>query len=190
MPVRTLRPVLFTAAVVAALLPTLPAGAATPAGPPVVLHSGMVTRQDVAPQSNCERDTVVEPDVAVSPLNRNVAIAAAHDCRFANGGAVDISVAWTHNGGATWHHFPAPDVTRATGGNWDRASDPVVAFGPGGTAYLSILVFDTAPCPNSPSGVVVLTSRNGGMTWSKPHLAHYSATCQVSDDKNWLIVDN
>ena len=42
--------------------------------------------------------------------------------------------------GATWHHKPVPGITKAAGGTWDRASDPVVAFGPDGTAYLSVLV--------------------------------------------------
>ncbi|MDQ1411824.1 MAG: hypothetical protein QOE07_412, partial [Acidimicrobiaceae bacterium] len=119
------------------------AGAAPP-GPPVILHVGQVTAQDVAPQPGSEPDTVVEPDVAVSPVDRNVAIAAAHDGRFPNGGAVDISIAWTHDGGGTWHHSPVQGITAATGGPYERASDPVVAFGPDGTAYLSVLLIDIA----------------------------------------------
>jgi len=59
----------------------------------VVIHQGVVTRQDVESQAGSETDTVVEPDVAVSPVNKNIAIAAAHDSRFPDGGAVAISVA-------------------------------------------------------------------------------------------------
>jgi hypothetical protein len=158
------------------------------AGSPVVMHTGVVTRQDIPSRSYSEPDTVVEPDEAVSPLDRNVAIAAAHDSRFPDGGAVDISVAWTHDGGATWHHNPVRGVTKAAGGVWDRASDPVVAFGPDGTAYLSILAF-SAP-PHCPTAVVVLRSRDGGMTWSQPFYVHRSSTCSYSDDKNWIVVDN
>ena len=44
-----------------------PTGAADPPGTPVVLHSGQVTRQDVAVPAGSEPDTVVEPDVAVNP---------------------------------------------------------------------------------------------------------------------------
>ncbi|MDQ1365471.1 MAG: hypothetical protein QOK20_25 [Acidimicrobiaceae bacterium] len=162
------------------------AGAAPP-GPPVILHVGQVTAQDVAPQPGSEPDTVVEPDVAVSPVDRNVAIAAAHDGRFPNGGAVDISIAWTHDGGGTWHHSPVQGITAATGGPYERASDPVVAFGPDGTAYLSVLLIDIASCP---SAVAVLRSIDGGQTWSAPLYAHQSTTCDYSDDKNWLVVDN
>lgn len=154
---------------------------------PVVIHQGQVTRQDIASQPGSEPDTVVEPDVAVSPTNSNVAIAAAHDSRFSDGGAVDISVAWTANAGKSWHHMPVRGITTARGGPYDRASDPVVAFGPDGTAYLSVLPFDVTRCP---SAVAVLRSKDGGRTWSRPFYAHRSSSCNYSDDKNWIVVDN
>lgn len=178
-------------AVAAALgVPALPAVASAAPGPLAVQHSGLVTRQDVASQPGSEADTVVEPDVAVDPTDPQVAIAAAHDSRFADGGAVAISVAWTDDGGATWHHRPAPGLTKAAGGSYDRASDPVVAFGADGTAYLSALVFDNSSvCASNPTAVLVLTSSDGGRTWSRPHTVHRSTTCSVSDDKNWLVVD-
>jgi hypothetical protein len=186
--VRRLRTVVLAAtAGAAAVLPATTASAAP--APLPVQHSGVVTRQDVPAQPGSEPDTVTEPDVAVDPARPDVAIAAAHDSRFPDGGAVDISVAWTADGGGTWHHDAAPGITRADGGSYDRASDPVVAFGPDGTAYLSVLVFDVDPCPDSASAVLVLTSSDGGRTWSRPHVAHRSASCRVSDDKNWLVVD-
>jgi len=134
-----------------------------------------------------EPDTLVEPDVAVSPVNPDLAVAVAHDGRYPDGGAVGIEHAWTHDGGATWHHAPLPGVTVTTGGEaaWARASDPVVAYGPDGAAYVSTLVFDTG-CN---SGVLVSKSVDGGRTFGKPVVAHRSATCDVSDDKNWLVVD-
>src|SRR5579875_1405465 len=113
-------PVLLLTAVAAGIA-TAPAATAVAPGPPVVLRSGTVTRQDVPTQPGCERDTVVEPDVAVSPTDPDVAVAAAHDCRFPDGGAVSISVAYTDDGGATWHHRPVPGVTTANGGAFDRA---------------------------------------------------------------------
>jgi hypothetical protein len=152
----------------------------------VVLHHGVVTRQDIATRGGSEADTVVEPDVAVSPRDRDVAIAVAHDSRFADGGAVTISVAWTRDAGASWHHKPVQGITAATGGRYERASDPVVDFGPDGTAYLSVLVFDVTTCP---SAVAVLRSVDGGRTWSRPSYAHRSSSCDYSDDKNWLVVD-
>ena len=158
---------------------------ATGTGPPAVLHVGQIARQNVAPRGNCEPDTLVEPDVAVSPFNSNIQIAVAHDCRFANGGAVTIAYAWTHDGGAHWHNAAVPGLTRGHGGVWARASDPVVAFGPDGSVYISSLVIDLT-CPG---GVAVSRSVNGGETFGKPVLAHVSKVCTFSDDKNWLVVD-
>jgi hypothetical protein len=175
------------AAVSAVLLATAPAGAAEPAAhPPTVLHVGQIDEQDIAPQPGSEPDTLVEPDIAVSPRDPRVAVAVAHDGRFPDGGAVDISYAWTHDGGRTWHHAPVPGITTAVGGIWDRASDPVLAFGPDGTLYLSVLAFDNT-CP---SGVTVSRSTDGGRTFGAPVTVHSSQTCDVSDDKNWLVVDN
>ncbi|MGH8859982.1 MAG: sialidase family protein [Jatrophihabitantaceae bacterium] len=170
----------------AATLAALAAPAVAASDPPVVVHEGQVTRQDVTNQPGSEPDTVVEPDVAVSPLDHNVAIAAAHDSRFPDGGAVGISSAWTADGGETWHHKTVRGITKATGGSYDRGSDPVVAFGPDGTAYLSVLLIDATTCP---SAVAVLRSSDGGRTWSEPFYAHKSASCNYSDDKNWLVVD-
>ena len=178
--------VLALFATVLATLGLTSAALADPPGTPVVLHSGQVTRQDVASEPGSEPDTVVEPDVAVNPTDSSNAIAVAHDSRYPNGGAVGISVAWTYDGGATWNHRPVPGITKATGGTWDRASDPVVAFAADGTAYLSVLEI-SLQCP---SAVTVLVSHDGGATWSRPYYAHRSSVCTYSDDKNWIVVDN
>lgn len=161
------------------------AQAAVPHGP-AVLHVGQIARQDVASRPRSEPDTLVEPDVAVDPYRPNVAVAVAHDSRFPDGGAVDISYSWTHDGGRSWQHAPVPGLTTAVGGQWPRASDPVLAFGPDGSVYLSALVFDPYRCP---TGVAVLRSTDGGASWGRPVLVDHRTTCRVDDDKNWIVVD-
>ena len=151
-----------------------------------LLHVGQIDQQDIAPQPGSEPDTLVEPDIEVSPTNPDWAVAAAHDGRYPDGGAVDISYAWTHDGGKTWHHAPVPGITKAAGGVWDRASDPVIAWGPDGSVYLSILPVSV----DCPSGVTVSRSADGGKTFGPPVLVHYSDSCNYSDDKNWLVIDN
>lgn len=168
-----------------AALAAAPPGLATGAKLPAVLHVGQIARQNVPPRGGCEPDTLVEPDVAVSPFNPQIQVAVAHDCRFATGGAVDIAYAWTHDGGAHWQNAAMPGLTKAVGGLWDRASDPVVAFGPDGSVYVSALVFDNG-CP---TGVTVSRSVNGGATFGAPMQVQKSTTCAYSDDKNWLVVD-
>lgn len=159
---------------------------AAPPGPPSVLHVGQIAAQDVPPLPGSEPDTLVEPDVGVSPLNSDVAVAVSHDGRYPDGGAVGIEYAWTHDGGASWQHRPLPGVTTTTGGSlWTRASDPVVAFDPLGAVYVSTLVFN-AGCD---TGVLVSKSTDDGQTFAAPVVAHRSSDCAVSDDKNWLVVD-
>ncbi|RZS91825.1 hypothetical protein EV189_1077 [Motilibacter rhizosphaerae] len=186
-PARRLLP---RAAVAAAALATLAvpgtAWAAAP-GPLSLTTASQVAEQDVPALPGSEPDTLVEPDVAVSPVDPQVAVAVAHDGRYPDGGAVGISYAWTADGGRHWEHHPLPGITATTGGPavWERASDPVVAFDSDGTVYVSVLVFDSG-CD---SGVLVSRSTDGGRTFGAPVTAHQSSTCAVSDDKNWLVVD-
>ncbi len=176
---------------VAIMLPLVwaaPAASAGTASSPSVLSVAQIDRQDIAPQPTSEPDTLVEPDVAVSPVDSHVAVAVAHDGRFSNGGAVDISYAWTRDGSVTWQHAPVPGLTKAVGGSYDRASDPVVQYASDGTAYLSTLLF-AAP-PGCPTAVAVSRSSDGGATWGPPVLVHRSASCDYSDDKDWLVIDS
>jgi hypothetical protein len=178
-----------TAAVAAATAVALAPGAAAdqPQGAArfPVLHVGQIAEQDIPSQPGSEPDTLVEPDIAVSPTDPRIAVAVAHDGRFPNGGAVDISYSWTHDGGRHWQHAPMPGLTVANGGVWARVSDPVAAFGPDGSVYISTLLFG-ADCP---SAVGVSRSTDGGRTFGPPVLADFSDTCAFSNDKNWLVVD-
>ncbi|HZC73471.1 MAG TPA: sialidase family protein [Jatrophihabitans sp.] len=160
--------------------------AAGPSDQPVVVHVGRIDKQDIASASHCEPDTLAEPDVAVSPTDPNIAVAVAHDCRLPTAGAVGISYAWTHDGGQNWQHAPLPGITQAAGGVWARASDPVVAFGPDGSVYISVLDISSG-CRTA---VSVSRSTDGGVTFGAPVLAQRNKTCRHGDDKNFLIVDN
>ncbi len=177
--------IVITTAALATVVAAAPAVAATTPHL-TVLSVGQIAQQDIPPESYSEPDTLVEPDVAVSPTKPDWAVAVAHDGRYPDGGAVDITYAWTHDGGKTWHHQPVQGITKSAGGTWDRASDPIVAWGPDGSVYLSILPVNL----DCQSGVYVVRSTNGGQTFGAPVLAHYSDTCNYSDDKNYLVVDN
>jgi hypothetical protein len=178
-------PIVITTAALATVVAAAPAVAATTPHL-TVLHVGQIAQQDIPPESYSEPDTLVEPDVAVSPINPDWAVAVAHDGRYPDGGAVDITYAWTHDGGKIWHHQPVQGITKSAGGTWDRASDPIVAWGPDGSVYLSILPVNL----DCQSGVYVTRSTDGGKTFGTPVLAHYSASCNYSDDKNYLAIDN
>jgi hypothetical protein len=157
--------------------------ASAAAGNPVVLHVGLVARQDVGSQPQLQNDTMVEPDVAVSPVDPRIAVAVAQDGRFSNGDAADISYSWTHDAGAHWHQAPMPGLTRTVGGTYDRATDPVVAFGPDGSVYVSDLLY-ASDCRNA---IAVSRSTDGGRTFAPPVYAQRVRDC--SDDKDWIVAD-
>jgi hypothetical protein len=84
----------------AVLATVLALSTAATAFPPraVLTHQGQVTRQGIASRAGSETDTVVEPDVAVDPLNANIAVAAAHDSRYADGGVAPQARPRNHQG--------------------------------------------------------------------------------------------
>jgi hypothetical protein len=165
-----------------------PPAVAAPAQTQAAVTVRQAATQDVPPAPGSEADTLVEPDIAASPLDPRIAVTVAHDGRYPDGGAVGITHAWTRDGGLTWRHAPVPFITTAAGGRWDRASDPVLAFGPGGDVYLSTLAFNSS-ATDCRSVVLVSRSVDGGATFAPPSTAQYTDDCDLFNDKNWLTVD-
>lgn len=155
---------------------------------PTVSALRQAAQQDVPPAEGSEADTLVEPDLAASPLNPLIAVTVAHDGRYPDGGAVGITHAWTRDGGRSWRHAPVPFITTAAGGVWDRASDPVLAFGPAGDVYLSTIAFNSS-ATDCRSVVLVSRSTDGGATFAPPATAQATNDCNIFNDKNWLAVD-
>src|SRR3954451_15374614 len=89
------------------------AAPATASTGPRVIHLGVIDRQDVPSTSASEADTVAEPDVAVSPLDAKIAVAAVQGGRLPLSGSLAVSVTWTHDGGRTWTHAPLPKLTKS-----------------------------------------------------------------------------
>jgi len=56
-----------------------------------VLHLGQIAEQDIAPDSYSEPDTLVEARHRGLADQPGLGVAAAHDGRYPDGGAVDIS---------------------------------------------------------------------------------------------------
>jgi len=170
----------------AAPLPSAPVGPAAGAGGQyrTVASVGRIARDASPPQPGSEPDTQIEPDIAVSPLDPRIVVATFQQGRFPDGGSVDPGFATSHDGGVTWRHGNLPHLTTAVGGRWDRASDPVVAFGTGGRVYIQTLVI-TVGCEN---GVAVQRSDDGGYTWTDPFIVQQNG-CEGFNDKNWITVD-
>lgn len=130
-------------------------------------------------------ETQAEPHLAVNPEREKHLLAGYQEGRFAAGGALALTYAVSFNGGKSWQEGLLPRLTKASGGRFDRASDPWVAFGPGNRAYYASLAYNE---PASPAdGIYVSASDDGGLTWGDPVTVHLGG--DAFDDKEALTVD-
>ena len=133
-----------------------------------------------------------ETTIAVNPTNPANLVAGANDyrvcCDFTG---LNDATGWAYystDGGATWKNVQLPGLTAETGAEAnlkriDSAGDPVVAFGPDGTAYYSNIVFSRV---TPVSGVVVSTSTDGGKSWSEPNIVTFTGAGNFVHDKEWI----
>jgi hypothetical protein len=130
-------------------------------------------------------ETEAEPFFAIDPENPRHLLAGYQEDRFPEDGCRALTAAVSFDGGKTWRESIIPRVAAASGGPYQRTSDPWVAFGPGGRAYFASLGFNETSPGN---GVYISTSEDGGLTWGDPVAVH-SGT-QNFDDKEAIVVDN
>jgi hypothetical protein len=151
-----------------------------------------------------------ETTIAQNPDNPRNLVAGANDYRLfntrenRNDGA---GFAYTSfDGGKTWKDIQLPHLTFQTGAPAplslaDAAGDPSLSFGPHGTVYYANLVFSRGnPAPGgsqSPSGVVLSVSHDGGLTWDEPSVVELdgfnpdgtAGPTNVFNDKEWVAAD-
>jgi len=142
------------------------------------------------------RNSETEPYLAVNPTDPDNMIAAWHQDRWSNGGAQGVLSAHSFDGGLTWEPVNIPFSRCAGGtagstGDFERASDPWISFGPDGTAYYMALVFNRG---NGVNGMAVAKSRDGGLSWSEPVIIKQShaqgeKARAAGHDKNSLTAD-
>lgn len=128
----------------------------------------------------------VEPFVAVNPTNPNNVVGAFQQDRWSNGGARGLTVASSMDGGTTWtrtfaHFSKCSGGTPANGGDYDRASDPWLSFGPDGKLYQISLSVNAA---QTISAILTSTSTDGGLTWTEPK------TVQRDDSPNHFVFND
>jgi hypothetical protein len=110
-----------------------------------------------------------EPNLAVDPVDSQHLVAAWQQDRWSNGGARGIVSAWSTTGGASWTRVVVPGLTLASGGQYQRASDPWVTIAANGTVYVASLEVTLAP-QGFPlkSAILVNRSTDGGKSWGNP----------------------
>lgn len=175
------------AAVAGTALGRTPVRAATQSKPFVAVDrmAGRDRMKAVGPE---QPDTTIEPSIAVNPANPDNAVAVYQEGRVDAGGDATNGWATTFDGGRHWIYGELPGLTRGHGGDFDRASDAVVAFGPNNVVYANSLVFDDVTNNALRSGLTVNVSRDGGRTWGPPILLQDDQGGGLND-KNWIGVD-
>lgn len=137
-----------------------------------------------------QHDTTIEPSIAVNPENPKNAVACYQEGRVDAGGDQVNGCTATFDGGKHWTDSHLPGLTPDVGdGTYDRASDAVVAFGPGNVVYANSLVFDDTSGNGLRSAIVVNVSHDGGKTWG-PMITVEGDQGGGLNDKNWITVDN
>ncbi len=157
-----------------------------------------------------------ELTIAVNPTDPRNILASGKDYTPSEAGdCVWDGIYATFDGGATWTNSNVP------GSNWKRlgdptaelhpqlskfwcATDPVLAFGPDGTAYWSVMPYQCDPFTGSKTGadvfpdggpndwlwscssMYVLVSIDGGRTW--PIVNEIAFGPRLEHDKQWMSV--
>lgn len=130
----------------------------------------------------------VEPHLAVNPGDPNHVIATWQQDRWSNGSARGVVTATSFDGGRSWARRAMP-FSQCGGGNFERATDPWVAFGPGGTAYaMGLATTGGSFTPGSVNAMLVSRSTDGGRSWGNP-VALVTDTTPFFHDKNTLTAD-
>ena len=135
-------------------------------------------------------DAEVEPWVDVNPTDSTNIVAIYQQDRYSDGGAKGNVSAASFDGGLTWTQIAVPADTRCTGGQFDRASDPWLSFGPDGTLHAMSLVTDASPTgPAGDNGMVYNRSTDGGQSWEAPIVLIKDERTRFLNDKNSITAD-
>ena len=169
----------------------LPAGSPAKGTRPALLDpwvTGNRIIEDVLPASAQFNQQQAEPHVFRSRANPAVLLAVFQEGRQTNGGATTTGYAVSSDGGTTWRHGIAPQLTVINGGPYSRASDPVAAIDLNGTMFLNSLAIVGSQL--SSYDVTINRSLDGGVTWSPPINVFTGTAARVQPDKNWIAVND
>ncbi|MEA2559515.1 MAG: hypothetical protein QOH06_1019 [Acidobacteriota bacterium] len=130
-----------------------------------------------------------EPRAAVNPRNPDH-IVTSWVVAAQGGGAIQAAVSF--DGGRSWMPPVTLPINTCAGGPFDflpSASDPWVAFGPDGRAYVSATGFKPTEDMDEASAVLVVSTPDGGRTWDPPGVASLTRTPEYLHDNTSIAAD-
>ncbi|MFL6069752.1 MAG: sialidase family protein [Actinomycetes bacterium] len=136
-------------------------------------------------------NTELEPSLAINPTNPNNMVGSWQQDRWSSGAAAGSGFGTSFDGGTTFATGAISGLTRCSGGNdFTRASDPWLTFSPDGTLYqMSLVETKVASGGNTPTGMSVSRSTDGGLTWGPPTFIAYDTDTSLFNDKNTITAD-
>lgn len=147
----------------------------------LTLFAGMVMAE--TPPTNVRVNSVTtnlqnEEQIWISPLDANIVVANWRDWRL---GYRRVGVGYSTDGGGTWIDELFPEFP------YDRQSDPCMVGDRLGKFYANHLNYDAIDQYNT-SQIVVMTSTNGGASWSDP-VSTFPPNVNTFEDKQFTAVD-
>ena len=126
-----------------------------------------------------------EPFIAINPTNPQNIVVAWMGYVFGSGTLLTIKTKKSINGGQTW----ASTINIPHKSPSFKSADPSLVFDAMGKLFMTYIDYRESP---DSGGVYLVTSINGGSTWSSPTLV-ISALAdgnKIPLDRPWLTVDN
>jgi hypothetical protein len=152
---------------------------------PVAANLGLIQiSSDPYTNTASQHRTEVEPDTFAFG---STVVSAFQVGRIFGGGAANIGLSTSTNGGASWAAGFLPGTTSVSTppGPYSRVSDPTVAYdAKHGVWLISWLGIDSS---GTVVDVLVSRSTDGGLTWGNPVVVNASGDF---NDKNWTACDN
>ncbi|MBB5204676.1 hypothetical protein HNQ51_001990 [Inhella inkyongensis] len=136
----------------------------------------------------------VEPWLAIHPSNPDILAGGWQQDRWGGGAARATMSGVSLDGGQSWRRTLHPfsrcgGATTGSAGDYERASDPWVDFGPSGILYAMALAASGATQqPGSVSAMLATRSLDNGQTW-EPVQTLVRDTGSLFHDKNALTAD-
>jgi hypothetical protein len=128
-----------------------------------------------------------EPYVATQPGNPRQLVAGWLENQSPD--RVGITVALSHDGGASWSRSPLPGLLTCDGGHYVHASDPWVSIGSDGVVYVASLGTRAPTSTGTPHDIVVSVSRDHGISWETPVVLESATAPPAQPDKEAILAD-
>jgi hypothetical protein len=152
-----------------------------------------VAGQEAANGSTLFPNTSIEPSIAVDPTDFEKVLVGHQQDRWNDGASRGlVGVLSRADDLDDWRNTIPPGVTKCTGGQFVRASDPWVAYANDGTAFFFHLTTNPAagtPFASSRTGMLMSRSTDHGHTWQPPATLIDETTTQALNDKNSVTAD-